>query len=371
MQVVRAVKSNWLGILVVLALSAIGLVNLASSDYYSSDEYHKSQIIWMLLGYIVAFLIASLDLRIFERLAYVGYGLVMVLLGATMIFGRQINNSTRWIEIGNMVLQPSEFMKVAIILALARYTHRTKRSGKFTLPELIMPTVIIGAPSVLVLLQPDLGTTLMIVVVAIGMLLFEGIRFRSLLSVAGIVLLLVPVAWQLDVVHPYQKDRVRLWLNPDQFKLDPEGKKVLDKKLQPEQALWAVGSGRLLGKGLKGGARSRLKYLPEMHNDFIIATFAEEHGFVGCSVLTALFYVLSLWIYRVARGARERFGAMVAAGVGTMIFSGFFVNIGMVIGLLPVVGVTLPLLSYGGSSILTTFIGVGLVLNVSVSRGKV
>jgi rod shape determining protein RodA len=327
--------------------------------------------VWMLLGYIVAFLIAAVDLRVFERLAYLFYGLVMALLVATKLFGREVNNSTRWIEIGNMVVQPSEFMKIGMILALARYIQRNKRSGKFGLTELIVPTLMIAIPSALVLLQPDLGTTLMIAMVACSMLLFEGIKLRSLLAVMGIVLLVVPVAWQVGVIHDYQKDRVRLWLNPDQFKLDPEGKKVLDKKLQPEQALWAVGSGRLMGKGLRGGARSRLKYLPEMHNDFIIATYAEEHGFVGCAFLTTLFLALAVWMLSVARRARERFGAMLASGVAAMIFSGFFVNIGMVIGLLPVVGVTLPFLSYGGSSILTTFIGIGLVLNVSVSRGKI
>lgn len=371
MQFLRAIRSNWLWLLLLLGLSALGLVNLASSDYYSGDQFHKSQVIWMLLGTIVAFLIAAVDLRVLERLAYLVYFAVMALLLATRLFGREVNNSQRWIEIGNMVIQPSEFMKIGMILALARWIQRNKKPGKFTLRELVVPTIMIGVPSALVLLQPDLGTTLMIVIVAACMLLFEGIRLRSLLSVLAVVMLVLPLAWQFDVIHDYQKDRVRLWLNEDQFKLDPEGKKVLDKKLQPEQALWAVGSGKVVGKGIKGGARSRLKYLPEMHNDFIIATFAEEHGFVGCAGLTLVFFAFAVWMFRVARAARERFGAMLAAGVATMIVSGAFVNIGMVIGLLPVVGVTLPLLSYGGSSVLTTFIGIGMVLNVSVSRGKI
>ena len=371
MQFLRAIRANWAWLLLLVALTAIGLVNLSSSDYYSGDQYHKTQLIWILLGTIVAFLIAAVDLRVLERLAYVVYFGIMGLLVATKVFGREVNNSQRWIELGTMVIQPSEFMKIGMILALARWIQRNKKPGKFTLRELVMPTIMIGVPSVLVLLQPDLGTTLMIVIVATAMLLFQGIRVRSLLTVAGVVLLAVPLAWQFDVIHEYQKDRVRLWLNEDQFKLDPEGKKVLDKKLQPEQALWAVGSGQFAGKGLKGGARSRLKYLPEMHNDFIIATFAEEQGFVGCTALTILYFAFAVWMFRVARGARERFGAMMASGVATMIFSGAFVNIGMVIGLLPVVGVTLPLMSYGGSSVLTTFMGIGMVLNVSVSRGKI
>lgn len=371
MAIVRGIRVNFLGVVSVIALTAVGLVNLASVDYYSGDSFHRAQLVWMLLGYVVAIIVFFIDLRVFYNLAYVGYGVLMGLLVATRLFGLEVNNSTRWLVVGGMQLQPSEFMKMALILALARLVHQTKGSEPYTLRTLGKPFALTVPPALLVLIQPDLGTSLIILFIAASVLLLEGIRLRTILFLGGIAMLVVPISWEYDLIHRYQKDRVTLWLNADNLDpSDPEEKRILDKNLQSEQALWAIGSGRVLGKGIRGGGKSRLRYLPEMQNDFVIATFAEEHGFVGCFVLSGLYFALLVWVTRVARGAKERFGSLVAVGVGAMVFWQYFVNIGMVTGLLPVVGLTLPLLSYGGSSILTTFVGFGLLLNISVSKVK-
>lgn len=371
MAIVRGIRVNFIGVVAVIALTAVGLVNLASVDYYSGDSFHRAQLVWMLLGYVVAIIVFFVDIRVFYNLAYVGYGVLLALLIATRLFGLEVNNSTRWLVIGGMQLQPSEFMKMGLILALARLVHQTKGNEPYTLKTLAKPFVLTAPPAALVLIQPDLGTSLIILFVAVSVLLVEGVRLRTVLFIGGVALLVVPISWEYDLIHRYQKDRVTLWLNAENLDpSNPEEKRILDKNLQSEQALWAIGSGRMLGKGLRGGGKSRLRYLPEMHNDFVIATFAEEHGFAGCFALSALYFAVLIWALRVAKDAKERFGSLVAAGVAAMIFWQYFVNIGMVTGLLPVVGLTLPLLSYGGSSILTTFVGIGLLLNISVSKVK-
>ncbi len=215
----------------------------------------------------------------------------------------------------------------------------------------------------LVLLEPDLGTTLLCLGVAFTTVLYEGMRFPSFLWLVGVVALVFPASWQLDLIQDYQKNRFRLWLNP-------EAKKILDKNMQPEQAVWAIGAGGFLGKGAHMGSKSRLKYLPEMQTDFIVTTYAEERGFVGCMFLLSLYLALLLWGLYVARLARDRFGVLVAIGVTSYLAWQTFMNIGMVTGLLPVVGITLPFLSYGGSSLLSIMAGIGLLFNITWFKGR-
>jgi len=218
------------------------------------------------------------------------------------------------------------------------------------------------------MLQPDLGTSLVIIAVGFSMMFFEGIRMRSILILLGIVLLLIPLAWQLDIVQPYQKERVRTWLAMSGAK---DIKKDSDRSMQPEQALWAVGSGKVLGKGGMQGVQSRLRYLPEMHNDYILASYAEERGFVGSVFLMGIYLVLVLAMLRIAVSARERFGVLVSVGAVAIIFWQVVFNVGMVIGIFPVVGLTLPFMSYGGSSQVSSMIAIGLALNAGIHRGSV
>jgi rod shape determining protein RodA len=356
----------WIALAGFVLLAGIGLVNLRNADLYSQDQYHYSQIIWILIGGVGAVIAAKIDFIIFERLAWVVYGGSLVLLLAVLLVGREVNNSTRWIELFGITMQPSEPAKLGVILALASYFQRSKRTERYTLRSLWKPFLIIAVPAALIIVEPDLGTTLSVVFVGASVILFAGVRTKSLLLLAGWIGLAVPIAWQTDIILPYQKDRVALWLNPDQFKWDENRKERLDKNMQPEQALWAIGSGRLVGKGGGQGSRSRLKVLPEMQTDFVLATFAEERGFVGCFFLVALYYALVVWGLGVARDARDRFSALVATGVSFLLFWQTFMNVGMVTGVLPVVGITLPFMSYGGSSMLTSAFGIGMLFNVAL-----
>jgi rod shape determining protein RodA len=366
-------RFNWnLAVIpVLLLLCVIALINLRNADYYSGDIYHQKQVIWYLLAIIVGAVVAALDLKIFERLAWPAYVVVLIALAVTLAFGKDVNNARRWLEIGGFTVQPSEYLKLAMILVTAKVLREMHRGEYHTLRTLWKPFLLLMGPCLLVLAQPDLGTALLVMFIVVSMILYEGVKLRSIALLIGLALLVYPLAWKFDLIREYQKDRVRLWLDPDQFKWDSEAKKLLDKTLQPEQALWAIGAGGFLGKGSFQGSKTRLKYLPEMQTDFILATYAEEHGFLGCALLTILYMLLSLWGAHVARTARDRFGVLVAVGVTAYIFWQAFINIGMVTGMLPVVGVTLPFLSYGGSSLLSVMTGVGLMMNIGLNRGRV
>jgi rod shape determining protein RodA len=366
-------KTNWnlLVVPVILLLAIISLINLRNADFYSGDIYHQRQVIWYLLSVIVAVVVAALDLKVFERLAWPIYILVTILLIVTALAGKEVNNSRRWLEIAGLSIQASESMKVAMILLLAKVLRDSHRPEYHSLRSLWKVFLLVLGPCALVLIQPDLGTTLMVLFTATSMILYEGVRFRSVAILIGFTLLIFPLSWKFGLIKEYQKDRVRLWMDPEQFKWDPEAKKLLDKTLQPEQALWAIGAGGFLGKGSFQGSKTRLRYLPEMQTDFILATYAEEHGFLGCAALGILYTILFLWGAHVARTARDRFGVLIAVGVTAYIFWQTAANIGMVTGALPVVGLTLPFMSYGGNSLLSCMVGVGLLMNIGLYRGRI
>jgi len=355
---------------VLFLISAISLINLRNADFYSGDIFHQKQVVWYLVGIITLVIVALIDIKVFEGFSWFFYGFGILLLVLTMIFGTTINNSKRWIELGFFNLQASEMVKISVIVNLAAVLKRLHRPEGHSLKSLWQPALIFAGPALLILAQPDLGTALLVGLTVITMILYEGVRWRSLLLIIGVFLLLFPLAWKFDLIHDYQKDRVRLWLNPEQFKWDEKNRKLLDKTLQPEQALWAVGAGGFLGKGSFQASKTRLKYLPEMQTDFILATYAEEHGFLGCAVLGTLFLLLFLWGAHVAREARDRFGVLLAVGCTAYLFWQTTMNIGMVIGLFPVVGITLPFFSYGGSSLVSVMIAVGLLINVSLHQRR-
>lgn len=370
---IRERKFNWnLAVIpVILLLCVISLINLRNADFYSGDIYHQKQVIWYLLSIIVAVVVAALDLKIFERLAWPGYVLTVIFLVVCLVAGKEVNNARRWVVLFGFTFQPSEYLKLAIILLLAKVLRENHKPEYHTLRSLWKIFLIIIGPCLLVLAEPDLGTTLLVGFTSFTIILYEGVKLRSLAILAGVFLLVFPLAWKFDYIREYQKNRIRLWLNPEQFKWDPKAKALLDKTLQPEQALWAIGAGGFLGKGSFQGSKTRLKYLPEMQTDFILATYAEEHGFLGCMLLGILYTILFLWGAYVARTARDRFGVLVAVGVTAYLAWQSAMNIGMVTGMLPVVGITLPFMSYGGSSVLSVMIGVGLLMNIGLYRGRV
>jgi len=350
----------WHIALLVLAVAALGIWNLASASRSAHAPVWISQSWWMCAGALTALALGFFDYRGFMRGAYPFYLLVVLLLVAVLLKGRVVMGARRWLVVGPMNLQPSELAKIAVVLALARWFHMdaSKRSEGYGLLGLTIPAVLTLVPALLILKQPDLGTALIVVAVGATVILFAKVRWQALVAVLAAVATAAVLAY--PHLKPYQRKRVETFL-------DPEGD-VLGAGYHATQSMIAVGSGQGLGKGWGQGTQTLLSFLPEQHTDFIFSVWAEEHGFVGCVFLLVLYYALVASALGVAGNARDRFGHFLAVGVSAMLFWHAFINMGMVTGVLPVVGVTLPLMSYGGSSVMAILIGIGLLNNVAMRR---
>jgi rod shape determining protein RodA len=320
---------------------------------------YEQQVYWLVVGGILATLVAAIDYRHYERLGYALYGFGIVLLLLVFILGRDIRGSSRWIYIGSFSFQPSEFMKLFLIIALAKYLHDDPKSEGRRLADLVIPALIMAVPTLLVLRQPDLGTALIMGLVFTSICALTRIRAKSVAVLVASVVVLVPAMWSY-VLKDYQKQRIVAFLNPEA--------NLLGSGWHAHHARIAIGNGGWFGQGFMRGTQNQFNFLPDQHSDFPFAVFAEDWGFAGCIVLVSLYGFLVLWAVKVAATAKDRFGAVLAVGVGALIFWHAFFNLGMVTGLLPVVGVTLPLFSYGGSSVLTVLMGIGLLMNVSMRR---
>jgi rod shape determining protein RodA len=356
----------------VLAIATIGVINLYSATsvlHASGADRYLTQIYWLVAGGIVAAITASIDYRHFERLGYVLYLAGIVLLLLVFILGRDIHGASRWIDIGGkdrgFRFQPSEFMKLFLAIALAKYLHDDPRlptgpgGGGRTLKDLIGPAVIAGIPFVLVAKQPDLGTGLVLLGVFLSIMALARIRWQSLATLGVTLSTLSPIVWTYGL-KDYQRQRFLSFINPESD--------IRGANWHAHHARVAIGNGGLWGRGFMHGTQNHYLFIPEQHSDFPFPVFAEDWGFVGALVLIALYAFVVLWGLRIASQAKDRFGAALAVGVSAMIFWQAFFNIGMVSGVLPVVGVTLPLFSYGGSSVTAVMLGVGLLLNVSLRR---
>jgi len=354
----------WTAVVCLLVLVIVGLVNLRNAAEYAGESFHQTQVLRMVIGLLIALAVSIIDLRFFEKLSPVFYWGAVVFLLLVLLFGRESHHARRWFYLGHFAFQPSEFAKPALVLFLARYFQGEHSPERYTLRMLLKPMLYMAIPAILILLEPDLGTTLVLFAVGFSIMFFEGVRMRSFIKLLGIITLLVPLAWHVGVIRPYQKERVKVWL--EAAGSEPGPRRNLGKGMQPEQALWAVGSGRLVGKGGMQGVQSRLKYLPEMHTDFIIATYAEERGFIGCLFLMLLYIGLIVSLLKVAVKARERFAVLISIGAVAIILWQVVFNVGMVLGLLPVVGLTLPFMSYGGSATISAMFAVGLALNAGI-----
>jgi len=353
-------RIDWTLVALVTMLGIIGVINLMSAaraDY--GFALHVSQTIWLLLGAGVVVVILIFDHRVYERWAYIFYGGVLVLLGLVLVAGTELNGSKRWLALGFFNMQPSELMKIAIILLTARYFADRDRAESYGLVQLAPLFGAVAAGAGLILAEPDLGTTLVILAIFMTMVLFEGMKWSSLVTLAAIGVFSLPFVWTLGM-HDYQRDRVMafLHLTDDEY----------GSSWQVRQSVIAFGSGRVWGKGHVEGTQIQKGFVPEHENDFVAANWGEEHGFVGMLLLLGLYFVLIVWALRISSIARDRFGAHIGVGVAAMLFWHVFVNVGMVTGMLPVVGLTLPFLSAGGSSLVTMMMGIGLLLNVSVRR---
>lgn len=342
------------------AIAVISVVNLASASRVAHAPVWIDQIIWFGLGGAMAAASLLIDYRVLHRLAWPIYVLVVLLLIAVEIHGDTVMGAQRWLVIGPLRLQPSETAKLAVVFMLARFYHEEgEKPGGYSLLELWRPALILGVPYVLILKQPDLGTASMLAFVAGSMVLASRVKWRAVATI-GLTGVAAAILGWMFVLHDYQKKRVLTFLDPESDQLG--------SGYHANQSMIAVGSGQWAGKGWAHGTQTQLSFLPEQHTDFVFSVFAEEWGMRGGLVLLALFFGLTIAGLRVAATARDRHGSFLAIGATAMIFWHVFVNIGMVTGVLPVVGVTLPLMSYGGSSALTIMACVGLLVNVGARR---
>ncbi len=352
-------RLDWPLMLVVGLLSTMGLLNLRSASMHSPATFHLSQMVWLGAGFVMALLIAFVHTRIFIQWAYAFYCLVIGLLVAVALVGTELNASQRWLNLGIFMMQPSELLKVAVILVTARFFHDRNQSEPFALRQLWMPFLLVGIGVLFVLKQPDLGTSLVIVAIFMTMVLFQGMRWQSLMLFALAVLVAIPLTYSF-VLQDYQRDRVASYVN---IEADAQG-----KSWQVRQSLIAIGSGKVWGKGELEGTQIQKGFVPEHENDFIAANWAEERGFVGMVLLLLVYLAFITCAFNASRRSQNRFGVLVGVGVAAMFFWHVVVNLGMVTGVLPVVGLTLPLMSYGGSSLLAMMVGVGLLLNIGIHR---
>jgi rod shape determining protein RodA len=351
---------DWTLLGLVLAVAGLGLLNLYSASHAGGEAgtAFVRQATWLGAGLVLMLLVALPDYRLLETYAYLLYGLSLVLLVWVLIFGKSVSGGQRWIQVAGVAFQPSELAKVALVSVLARYFLGSEPGERYSLRELAVPAALLLPPFLLIALEPDLGTALLLGAIFFSLVMFVGLRWQSLLTVFLAGLAALPVGWAM--LKDYQKSRVLTFLDPYTDPLGA-GYHVIQSKI-------AVGSGMLLGKGFLKGTQSHLYFLPERHTDFIFSVWAEEWGFAGSLAALLLYAALILWALNIARRSRERFGRLLAFGLAANIFWQAVVNVGMVLGLLPVVGVPLPLFSYGGSSVLSIMISMGLLMSISMRR---
>ncbi len=349
---------SWSFVLLIALVSGFGFLTLYSAANGSLEPWAIRQIARFAVGLGVMLGVAMVDIRSWMRLAYPLYAVALALLVAVDIHGSSGLGAQRWIDLGVIQLQPSEIMKITLMLALARYFHGANPQDTGRPLFLLAPTALVFVPAVLVLKQPDLGTAMMLVLAGAALFLLAGVRlwmFAVVLAAAGGV---VPLAWRF--MREYQRQRILTFLDPESDPLGA-GYHILQSKI-------ALGSGGLFGKGFMLGTQSHLNFLPEKQTDFIFTMLAEEWGMVGGVTLLALYGLILIWGFALSLRSRSQFGRLLGLGLTTTFFFYVFINIAMVMGLVPVVGVPLPLISYGGTAMLTLLFGFGLILSIYIHR---
>jgi rod shape determining protein RodA len=346
----------------VLTLACLGLVALYStvSAGVGSEQtiIITKQLIWYGVGMtamIISFIFSYKTLEKYADFIYIGS---ICLLISVLVFGKYIGGSQRWLVLGPISIQPSEIAKLTVVIMLARHYSKVASERGLTWRELIQPCLITVIPFLLIVKQPDLGTAMVILLIAASMTMFVKIERRTFVAILSCCIVSGPMVWFF--LKGYQKQRILTFLNPDRDPLGA-GYHIIQSKI-------AIGSGMISGRGYLKGTQNALSFLPEQHTDFIFSVLAEEWGFIGSSVVILMFLFLIVWGLNVANGCRDNFGTILAVGITAMIAWQVVINIGMVMGLMPVVGVPLPFISYGGSSIVTMMICIGLLLNISMRR---
>ncbi|PCI40952.1 MAG: rod shape-determining protein RodA [Rhodospirillaceae bacterium] len=352
---------HWLFVVLLILTACIGFAMLYSAGGGNLDPWASRQMVRFGVGLIGMVVVALTDLRLWLRYAYAFYFIMLAMLVAVEVAGFVGMGAQRWISFGLFNVQPSEFMKAALVVALARYFHGGSLEDVGRPMFLVPPILMVAAPAFLILRQPDLGTTLMIVMASLAMFFVAGVHMWKFVTLGILGLVSAPVAW-FTLLREYQKQRILTFINPESDTLG-SGYHIIQSKI-------ALGSGGMFGKGFMQGTQSHLNFLPEKQTDFIFTMLAEELGLVGGLVLIALYTLLLVYGLSISLSSRNHFGRLVGIGVTMTFFLYVFINIAMVMGLIPVVGVPLPLVSYGGTAMLTILFGFGLLLCVHIHRDQ-
>ena len=351
-------RFNWTLIILELMIFGVGIWNLHSATTVDDKSLglYRSQIIWFTIGLAITALSLLLHYSFLSRIAYFVYFANILLLVAVLALGKSSLGARRWIGFGGFRIQPSEFMKISMVICLAKYFETDRTIGGYGFKDLILPTMLVAVPALLIMMQPDLGTAMIILLTYGSMMMFIKIRPQTLLVLGLIAATAMPIMYKYGL-KPYQRQRIISFIDPLS---DPKG-----SGYNSIQSMIAVGSGQLVGKGYKQGTQSQLNFLPEHHTDFIFSVFSEEHGFVGCVILLILYLVFLSNALSISYQSNDKFGLLLSLGITTIFFWHVFVNMGMVMGLLPIVGVPLPFMSYGGSALITATAGVAILTNIA------
>ena len=348
--------------LLTIVLIGLGVLTIYSATYNPDavswlTGYCRRRLIWVGIALVIGIVLFLLHYNILYQAAYPLYGIGIILLLAVEVAGSTHMGATRWLALGGINIQPSEFAKLTVILALARFLSDRRLPPPYNLKELITPAIIIALPAALILKQPDLGTAMLIILISGVIIFIAGVTRRTILTLGAGALSAAVIGWHF--LHDYQKQRILTFMDPE----DPLG-----SGYHIAQSKIAIGAGKLFGKGFLKGTQNSLHFLPEQHTDFIFAAYAEQWGFLGVLILLVIYFLFLLRALNIAREARDSFGSYLATGIAAIFFWQVTINIGMVSGLMPVVGIPLPLFSYGGTSMLTSIALISILLNIHYRR---
>ncbi len=349
---------SWIYVLLICGLAGAGYVALYTAAGGSAEPYAARQMLRFSFGLMLMLSIALVDIRFIARLSWPAYAVGVVMLLLVMRMGHVGKGAQRWIELGGMEWQPSELMKIALVLALASWFHKASWERMGNPLFLIPPAIAVAVPVALILKEPNLGTAMITAVVGAAVFLGAGVRWWKVVLLIGLVALVTPLAY--EHLHDYQRARLLTFMNPESDPLGA-GYNIIQSKI-------ALGSGGMWGKGFLQGTQGLLDFLPEKQTDFIFTMLAEEFGLVGSLALLSLLTLVVLGGMAIALRCRHQFGRLVALGISVNFFMYVFVNIAMVMGVIPVGGVPLPLISHGGSAMITVMIGFGILMSVHVHR---
>jgi len=348
----------WSLVLLLTVTAMVGFAMLYSAANGDFDPWAWRQAVWFGVGLVLLVVIALIDVRFLLRWSYVVYAAALAMLVLVEVMGVTGMGAQRWVDLWLFQLQPSELMKIALVLAMARYFHGLTMEDTRRLRSLAVPILLMAAPAALVLRQPDLGTAVLLILTRSALMFAAGVPLRVFIAAGVAAVASVPVGWQF--LREYQKQRIYTFLDPENDPLGA-GYHILQSKI-------ALGSGGMFGKGFLNGTQSHLSFLPERQTDFIFTMLAEEFGLAGGLMLLGLYVLIIIYGIAISLWAKSQFGRLVAIGVTTTFFVYVFINIAMVTGLIPVVGVPLPLVSYGGTAMMTIMVGAGLLASVYVHR---